>query len=138
MWCEHLCGVLIVVMCYRFKKKKNTSVYVCVQCVFGQLKSLHPTTFCQCVVVIVVIRYRFKSRGRLLMAMSCFMCVFSQSKSLHPTVLSLKEESSDESTIISSQTSTLTRNQGMCLCTSILKLILKRQGSLCKFFCFVG
>nr|KAG5690001.1 hypothetical protein BaRGS_007303 [Batillaria attramentaria] len=34
------------------------------------------------------------------------------SKSLHPTVLSLKEESSDESTIISSQTSTLTRNQG--------------------------
>ncbi|KAK7474264.1 hypothetical protein BaRGS_00034507 [Batillaria attramentaria] len=36
----------------------------------------------------------------------------SQSKSLHPTVLSLKEESSDESTIISSQTSTLTRNQG--------------------------
>ncbi|XP_070197385.1 protein WWC2-like isoform X2 [Littorina saxatilis] len=36
----------------------------------------------------------------------------SQHKSLHPTVLSLKEESSDESTIISSQTSTLTRNQG--------------------------
>lgn len=36
----------------------------------------------------------------------------SQPKSLHPTVLSLKEESSDESTIISSQTSTLTRNQG--------------------------
>ncbi|XP_076467518.1 protein WWC2-like isoform X2 [Babylonia areolata] len=36
----------------------------------------------------------------------------SQAKSLHPTVLSLKEESSDESTIISSQTSTLTRNQG--------------------------
>ena len=33
-------------------------------------------------------------------------------KSLHPSVLTLKEESSDESTIISSQTSTLTRNQG--------------------------
>ena len=62
-------------MCYRFKKKKNTSVYVCVQCVFGQLKSLHPTTFCQCVVVIVVIRYRFKSIGRILMVMSvCYVC----------------------------------------------------------------
>ncbi|PVD34256.1 hypothetical protein C0Q70_05524 [Pomacea canaliculata] len=36
----------------------------------------------------------------------------SQGKTLHPTVLSLKEESSDESTIISSQTSTLTRAQG--------------------------
>ena len=31
---------------------------------------------------------------------------------VHPLVSSLKEESSDESTIISSQTSTLTRNQG--------------------------
>lgn len=31
---------------------------------------------------------------------------------LHPRVFNLKEESSDESTIISSQTSTLTRNQG--------------------------
>ena len=31
---------------------------------------------------------------------------------VHPVVSSLKEESSDESTIISSQTSTLTRNQG--------------------------
>lgn len=31
---------------------------------------------------------------------------------IHPVVSSLKEESSDESTIISSQTSTLTRNQG--------------------------
>lgn len=30
----------------------------------------------------------------------------------HPVVQSLKEESSDESTIISSQTSTLTRNHG--------------------------
>lgn len=31
---------------------------------------------------------------------------------VHPVVSCLKEESSDESTIISSQTSTLTRNQG--------------------------
>lgn len=31
---------------------------------------------------------------------------------IHPRVMSLKEESSDESTIISSKTSTLTRNQG--------------------------
>lgn len=30
----------------------------------------------------------------------------------HPLVMSLKEESSDESTVISSQTSTLTRNHG--------------------------
>lgn len=36
----------------------------------------------------------------------------SNTKSAHPLVISLKEESSDESTIISSQTSTLTRNQG--------------------------
>ncbi|XP_059174838.1 protein KIBRA-like isoform X2 [Physella acuta] len=33
-------------------------------------------------------------------------------KSAHPLIVSLKEESSDESTIISSQTSTLTRNHG--------------------------
>ncbi|XP_067663170.1 protein WWC2-like isoform X2 [Haliotis asinina] len=36
----------------------------------------------------------------------------SHYKSPHPAVSSVKEESSDESTIISSQTSTLTRNQG--------------------------
>lgn len=36
---------------------------------------------------------------------------FSQYR-VHPMVSSLIEESSDESTIISSQTSTLTRNQG--------------------------
>ncbi|XP_060062647.1 protein WWC2-like isoform X2 [Ylistrum balloti] len=36
----------------------------------------------------------------------------SHFRNTHPTVASLKEESSDESTIISSQTSTLTRNQG--------------------------
>ncbi|XP_033744026.1 protein WWC2-like isoform X2 [Pecten maximus] len=33
-------------------------------------------------------------------------------RNTHPTIASLKEESSDESTVISSQTSTLTRNQG--------------------------
>ena len=38
------------------------------------------------------------------------ICFFSQYQ--HPVVTSLKEESSDESTVISSQTSTLTRNQG--------------------------
>jgi hypothetical protein len=37
---------------------------------------------------------------------------FSHHKGKHPIVAVLKEESSDESTIISSQTSTLTRNQG--------------------------
>ncbi|XP_035825058.1 protein KIBRA isoform X1 [Aplysia californica] len=36
----------------------------------------------------------------------------SGKRSQHPVVVSLKEESSDESTIISSQTSTLTRNHG--------------------------
>ncbi|OWF46020.1 protein KIBRA-like isoform X2 [Mizuhopecten yessoensis] len=36
----------------------------------------------------------------------------SHFRNTHPTIASLKEESSDESTIISSQTSTLTRNQG--------------------------
>lgn len=36
----------------------------------------------------------------------------SHLRNTHPTIASLKEESSDESTIISSQTSTLTRNQG--------------------------
>ena len=36
----------------------------------------------------------------------------SHFKSPHSVVSSVKEESSDESTIISSQTSTLTRNQG--------------------------
>ena len=38
--------------------------------------------------------------------------VFFPFSHVHPVVSTLKEESSDESTIISSQTSTLTRNQG--------------------------
>ena len=61
-------------------------------CVFSQPKSLHPTTFCQCVVVIVVIRYRFKSRGRILMVMSyvCFQPV--QVITPHRVVIERREQ----------------------------------------------
>ena len=61
-------------------------------CVFSQSKSLHPTTFCQCVVVIVVIRYRFKSRGRILMVMSyvCFQPV--QVITPHRVVIERREQ----------------------------------------------
>ena len=48
----------------------------------------------------------------------------------HPVVMSLKEESSDESTIISSQTSTLTRNHGMYYCQT------QNIRPLVKNFCF--
>lgn len=38
--------------------------------------------------------------------------IMSETENIEALMLSQKEESSDESTIISSQTSTLTRNQG--------------------------